>query len=241
MNKVTTNKLDELCYRVYITKDFQVDLARTRSRFGIPDPGFANEKAYDAWYAKSTRKKDGDFYNDCTDLVTKYHLPPDAQIRLKEYVLFGTSGLRPESLDIWVPLDELGVCEVEISPKSADQWTRSGIPTARLIISDHATQRDVLKYVRSHWKIIQRVLDTQRGTEKKQLVRRVQDRELTEEMLRLNKLKLSELRKLAPKGIYDYKEGAIAAIINEHSKEKVTAEKVKKTVYRRSKIRDVER
>lgn len=237
MSKVTTNKLDELCYRVYITKDFQVDLARTRSRFGIPDLGFASEKTYEIWYAKSTRKKDGDFYKDCADLVTKYHLPPDAQIRLKEYVLFGTSGLRPESLDVWVPLDELGVCEVEISPKSVDQWTRSGIPTARLIISDHATQRDVLKYVRSHWKIIQRVLDIQRGAGKKRLVRPVRDREMQEEVLILNKLPIQALRKMAPKGEYEYKEMAIAAIISSKRQDTITADNVKKIVTRRSKTK----
>lgn len=235
---MTTNKLDELCHRVYITKDFQIDLARIRGRFDIPDTGFAGAKAYDTWYAKSTDRQNRDFYEDCTDMVTKYRLPPDAQLRLKDYILFGTSNLRPESLDVWVPLEELnGVCEVELSHKSTEQWAKSGIPFTRLIISGDATQRDVLKYVRSHWKIIQNVLDVQRGTEKKRLIRPVRDRKMQEEILELNKLSIQELRKMAPPGEYEYKDMAIAAILNSRHQKTITSDNVRKIVTRRSKAK----
>jgi len=235
------NTLDEMCYIVALTKEFQQDATPLRASFGIPVDGFKDEKAYTAWYAQNTLDRNNEFYSKCAELVTKYRLPPDANIRLKEYVLFGTSGLRPESLDIWMPMDELAVCDIELSDKTAQQWDKSGIPFVRLIVSDHATQADVKRYVSSRWKLIQTMLNVQRGGAKKRLVRAVRNRGLNEEMLRLNKLKLSELRKLAPEGIYDYKESAIAAIINEHSNEKVTAANVKKIIYRRNKIRDTER
>ncbi len=236
MKKVTSNKLDELCYRAYITKEFQKDLPALRSKYGIPVNGFNTEGRYKKWLNKNTDQKNKTLFERCAWLSQRYNLPPDAELRLKEYILFGTSDLRPESLDVWMPLDELSVCDIELLNKPSKRWTNTNIPTVKIIISDHASQNDVTKYIRSHWKIIQHLLNSRRNGDKKQLVRPVHDRELQERILSLNKLKISELRKLAPNGIYQYKENVIAAIINKDSKKQITAENIKQIITRRNKF-----
>lgn len=238
------NKIDEMCYRVALTNEFQLDATPLRASFSIPADGFKDEKAYTAWYAQNTLDRHNEFHIRCADLVTKYRLPPDANIRLKEYVLFGASGMRPESLDVWVPMDELAVCDIELSRKSAEQWEHSDIPFVRVIISDHANQNDAVKYVRSHWNIIQKLLDAQRSGKKKHLVRAIHDRALQEAILKLNRLPTKELRKQAkktlPEGAFTYKETAIREILAADGK-RVSEEMIKKVVSRRSKRRDTER
>lgn len=239
MKKVTLHKIDELCHRAYQTKRFQQELPQLRSKYDIPPHGFLSEEAYEHWLSENFGKKNSAFSEDCYSLTERHGLPPTAKLRVREYVLFGTSGIRPESLDVWVPFEEMGVCDIELPGAKGGEWERSGVPIVRLIIPDHATQRDVLRFVRSHWMIMQNILAAQRGNKPKKMVRAVQDRQTQEAVLRLSKLPVKELRRLAqehdPDGKFTYKETAIKELISRELGKKLSEEAIKKIVARRAK------
>lgn len=236
MKKVTLHKIDELCHRAYQAKRFQQELFPLREKYDIPHGGFSSEKAYENWLSENFGEKNGAFTEDCYALTERHGLPPTAKLRVKEYVLFGTSGIRPESLDVWVPFEEMDVCDIELPGARHNDWEKSGIPVARLVIPDHATQSDVVRFVRSHWKIIQNVLATQRGNEPKKMVRAVRDRKTQEAVLELSKLTTKELRRRAqatdPDGAFTYKETAIKEIISRELGKELSEEAIKKIVAR---------
>jgi hypothetical protein len=240
MKKVTQNKIDELCYRVYITKDFQKELSELRSKYGIPENGLKSEKAYERWYKENTDNKNRMFSERCGLIADKHGLPPAGKFRIKEYILFGTSGIRPESLDVWMPLDEMGTCEIELSNKKDERWS-AGNPFVKIVISDHASQNDAVSYVRSHWSIIQKLLDARRNGQKKRLVRSVHNRDLQEEILRLSRYSTKELRMLAKKtdaeGKFRYKETAIKELIKARYGITLSDSSIKKIINRRSKLK----
>lgn len=236
MKKVTLHKIDELCHRAYQTKRFQQELLPLRVKYDIPQGGFSSESAYEVWLSENFGKKSTAFTEDCYVLAERHGLPPTAQLRVKEYILFGTSGVRPESLDVWVPFEEMSVCDIELPGANRGEWEKSGMPIVRLIIPDHATQSDVVRYVRSHWKVIQNVLAAQRGNEPKKLVRAVRDRKTQEKVLELSKLTTRELRRRAqetdPDGAFTYKETAIKEIISHVLGKELSEEAIKKIVMR---------
>lgn len=244
-NKPKINQINERCYRVYHQSKFKVDLAQTRALFDLPAEGLDSEESYiNWWHEKDMLGQGNTFRQHCVGLVQKYQLPPDANMRLKDHILFGTSGLRPESLDVFVPLDELGVCDIQFFGETNEEWVKSNIPFVRVVISDFAGVKDATNYIEAHWGIIQRLLDIQRGDKPKpSVVRTLKNREIQDEILKLNKLSLRELRKKAPLSEFPNdasKPATIAVIINaqygaEDSSVDFNEESVKKTITRRNK------
>lgn len=239
MKKVTLNKLDELCYRVYVTKKFQNKLSQLRPKYGIPEKGFGDSKTYERWYRGNEPDKNRAFSERCALIAEKYDLPPDGKFRLKEYILFGTSGIRPESLDVWMPLEEMGTCHIELTDEKREQKT--GGPFVKIVIPDHVSQRDAVAYIRSHWKIIQELLDVRRGGGKKHLVRSVRNREIQEKVLELGRYSTKELEGMAKEagltGKSEYKEQIIGKIISARYGITMSAASIKKTIARGNKLK----
>lgn len=239
MNKVTSsNKIDELCHRLYLTDDFQDKLAKTRSLCGIPFEGFKTISKWRDWSQNSENRKQRDYLQLISKLwITRKKLPPDARFLIQAYVLFGSaSELRGKFMNETMPTDMLEACAIDIN-NTSEYWEKSGVPFIKLIISERASQRDIRQFISSNWDVIQLLLINQSKGRSQKSIRPLKNKAVQEEILRLSRLNLKDLRKIAPNraGKYAYKEDAIVAIIQETTGVKLTSENVRTIISRRKK------
>lgn len=182
------NKLDALCYEAFRTASFQRELGAIRTNYAIPDKGFPNEAAYTRWQVALYRYPDRErsFEKELAVLTRAYKLTPAANLLVREYVLFGKSPVRFMSETNFEP------CDIEWPHMDTGPWSKSGVPFVKIVISDYASQEDVQRYVKGHWKAIQSIFDAHRGG-KRRRIKPIADQLLVERIFQLSQMLKKEL------------------------------------------------
>lgn len=226
-DKDKVNKLDELCYRIYLRDDFQQELTALRIEFDIPEEGFTDNVEREKWEVSLTTQQQRGVQKKISALTKKYALPPNSNLLIQEYLCSGLFGPRIVERDNFEPCDF--ALDKSQEAKLHKQWQESGVPYVNLFVSDYASKKEVHEYIDTHWNVIQIVLDMQRAGPKKRIRSTIKTRERNEQIMDLQKRSSTEIEDSTLTKQYK-----IARKITEKTNQKVTWENVRKIIERRT-------
>jgi hypothetical protein len=201
--------VEEILYRIYQKKNFQIDIERIRKSHGIPTGGFINENLAGYYWVngpkllKIERKdidglleeyKENDLDSDLQQIIIKYKLPLGATPLIEMYVLTNNRfSLLPKMPDFYnCDFEGNEMVRIDSSTPIEKDWIKSGKRFVRIYIDEDTSLPRVKKYLDRHWKYIrENIFEKTKG---KKFVRRGKNNQRNSLIFNLyNKLMPSEI------------------------------------------------
>lgn len=246
-NKLKTNKVEEVFYRLSFKPDFQDDIKVLRNEFNIPENGFRKELDLKEWLAKLDKFLDrliakGKITNrdskpiDMLDyllsqiaILKKYGIPitSASQDVLENYILSNNK--------IKLPLRSENLCCEIVTPEriKSQDGTQSFV---ELRIYNKASQSDVFNCVKKNWKFIKTILKAKKEDNKQdKRIRKMVNKERDEIIFKLSQKSRKELE--MKRG--EYKDVKIHSIMREKYGISVGFDNIRAIISRQKKLRNL--
>ena len=215
MKKIESKNLEDLFFPYLLIDSFSEAIAEIRFSFQIPVDGFTAREEESIWF-RSVLKPEGmkaKFLSALEEKMKQFGMSNSLRQIFEEHVLFDSNvQIFEKRYDSTCDIDDVAdikMRETDQIGETEREWRISELPYVKLFVSNYVSKDSFIKFVKSHWDEIEKLLKLQ-AKEGRQKIKKVNDKKVMLEIWRLNKLKKKEIAEDGE----EYKETAIARIVN---------------------------
>ncbi len=162
------NKINDLIFRYWTSSGLKKNILELRKKYEIPEEGFFSrenteeleeedrKKAEEGYFKRHNWevKHQAEVLDDLDVLISKYKLPPQAILLLKEYLCCGP--LKSPQHDIEnFPIIDIDLYPISRESNLLETWDQSGVPYVCIAIPSYASKKDVKSAIDKEWRFFE--------------------------------------------------------------------------------------